>query len=93
MAEQQSNKAGSAWKKTIKTKKGYEMEIISVVIGNKRYTMWPVFQKKGDKSPDYNITEDAPRATAAPARATAAPTSNNGYKPVETNEPAGDLPF
>jgi hypothetical protein len=50
--------AGAAWRKVITTSKG-EVEILSVVIGDKRYTAWPnSFKKEGEKSPDYRLQED-----------------------------------
>ncbi len=55
-----SNKesAGAAWKKVINTKNG-EVEILSVQIGDKRYSLWPnSFKKPGEKTPDYRLYED-----------------------------------
>jgi uncharacterized protein (DUF736 family) len=55
-----SNKeaAGAAWKKVINTKNG-EVEVLSVQIGDKRYTAWPnTFKKPGEKTPDYRLQED-----------------------------------
>lgn len=49
---------GAAWKKTINTKNG-EVEILSITIGDKRYTAWPnSFKKEGEKSPDYRLNLD-----------------------------------
>ena len=56
MSNQQS--AGAAWRKVITTKNG-EVEILSLVIGDKRYTMWPnTLKKEGEKTPDYRLQED-----------------------------------
>jgi hypothetical protein len=50
--------AGAAWKKTVTTKNG-EVEILSITIGDKRYSAWPnTFKKEGEKSPDYRLQED-----------------------------------
>lgn len=50
--------AGAAWKKIIKTSSG-EVEVLSLTIGDKRYTLWPNgFKKEGEKSPDYRLKED-----------------------------------
>lgn len=50
--------AGGAWKKTITTKNG-QVEVLSISIGDKRYTAWPnTFKKEGDKSPDYKLQVD-----------------------------------
>lgn len=55
---EQKQSAGAAWKKTIKTKNG-QMEVLSLVIGDKRYTMWPnQYKKEGEKSPDYRVQVD-----------------------------------
>lgn len=49
---------GAAWRKVITTKNG-EVEILSLVIGDKRYTMWPnTLKKEGEKTPDYRLQED-----------------------------------
>ena len=56
MSNQQS--AGAALRKVITTKNG-EVEILSLVIGDKRYTMWPnTLKKEGEKTPDYRLQED-----------------------------------
>lgn len=58
--------AGAAWKKVVKTKNG-EVEVLSLTIGDKRYTAWPnTFKKEGEKSPDYRLQEDTykPKETA-----------------------------
>jgi hypothetical protein len=58
--------AGGAWKKTINTKNG-PVEILSISIGDKRYTAWPnTFKKEGEKSPDYRLNLDTyePKAEA-----------------------------
>ena len=50
--------AGAAWKKVINTKNG-EVEVLSITIGDKRYTAWPnTFKKEGERSPDYRLNED-----------------------------------
>lgn len=50
--------AGAAWKKVITTSRG-EVEILSLTIGDKRYTMWPnTLKQPGEKSPDYRLQED-----------------------------------
>lgn len=50
--------AGGAWKKTVKTKNG-DVEILSISIGDKRYSAWPnQFKKEGEKTPDYRLVED-----------------------------------
>lgn len=63
--------AGAAWKKVINTKNG-EVEVLSITIGDKRYTAWPnTFKKEGERSPDYRLNEDTytPKAAAtAPAK-------------------------
>lgn len=49
---------GAAWKKLVNTKNG-EVEVLSILIGDKRYTAWPnSFKKEGERSPDYRLTED-----------------------------------
>lgn len=49
---------GAAWKKSINTKNG-NVEILSITIGDKRYTAWPnTFKKEGEKSPDYRLQLD-----------------------------------
>lgn len=49
---------GAAWKKSINTKGG-QVEILSIVIGDKKYTAWPnTFKKEGERSPDYRLQED-----------------------------------
>jgi hypothetical protein len=49
---------GAAWKKTINTKNG-PVEVLSITIGDKRYTAWPnTFKKEGEKSPDYRLNVD-----------------------------------
>lgn len=68
---------GAIWKKTVNTKNG-EVEVLSITIGDKRYTAWPnSFKQEGDKSPDYRINEDNYKPQAA--------------KPVAADK--GDLPF
>lgn len=49
---------GAAWKKVVSTRNG-EVEILSLTIGEKRYTMWPnSLKKEGERSPDYRLQED-----------------------------------
>jgi hypothetical protein len=49
---------GAAWKKTINTKNG-PVEVLSITIGDKRYTAWPnTFKKEGERSPDYRLNVD-----------------------------------
>jgi hypothetical protein len=60
--------AGAAWKKNINTKNG-EVEVLSITIGDKRYTAWPnTYKKPGEKSPDYRLQEDnwKPESKLAP---------------------------
>lgn len=62
--------AGAAWRKVINTKNG-EVEVLSITIGDKRYTAWPnTFKKEGERSPDYRLNEDnyTPKEAAAPAK-------------------------
>lgn len=64
MSNQKSDIA--AWKKTVNTKNG-PVEVLSVTVGDKRYTMWPnTFKKEGEKSPDYrgNLDTYEPKAAA-----------------------------
>ena len=62
--------AGAAWKKVVKTKNG-EVEVLSLTIGDKRYTAWPnTFKKEGEKSPDYRLQEDTYKPAAPKAEAT-----------------------
>lgn len=65
MSNKQSD--GAAWKKVISTKNG-PVEVLSITIGDKRYTAWPnTFKKEGEKSPDYRLSVDnyEPKAAAA----------------------------
>lgn len=49
---------GAAWKKAVKTKNG-TVEVLSITIGDKRYTAWPnTYKKDGDKTPDYRLLID-----------------------------------
>jgi hypothetical protein len=58
--------AGAIWKKTVKTKNG-EVEVLSITIGDKRYTAWPnTFKKEGEKSPDYRLQVDTYEKKDAP---------------------------
>ena len=53
-----NNSAGAIWKKVVKTKNG-EVEVLSITVGDKRYTAWPnTFKKEGDRSPDYKLVVD-----------------------------------
>lgn len=46
---------GAAWKKVLTTKNG-PVEVLSITIGETRYTAWPnSFKKEGDKTPDYRL--------------------------------------
>jgi hypothetical protein len=50
--------AGAAWRKVVTTKNG-PVEILSLTIGDKRYSLWPnTFKKEGEKTPDYRLVED-----------------------------------
>ncbi len=54
--------AGAIWKKTVKTKNG-DVEVLSIVIGDQRYTAWPnTFKKEGEKSPDFRLQVDTYQA-------------------------------
>lgn len=64
MSNKQSD--GAAWKKTINTKNG-PVEVLSITIGDKRYTAWPnTFKQEGDKSPDYRLNVDTYEPKAKP---------------------------
>lgn len=70
-------RAGGGWKKTLSNGK----EVISLQIGDKRYSMWVNDYKKEPKQPDYTIYLDdyvKPEVVAE--------------KPVVA-EPENDLPF
>ena len=59
--------AGAAWRKVVTTKNG-EVEILSITIGDKRFSAWPnIYKKEGERSPDYRLVEDTytPKAEAA----------------------------
>lgn len=59
--------AGAAWKKTINTKNG-QVEVLSITIGEQRFTAWPnTFKKEGERSPDYRLQVDTyePKKTAS----------------------------
>ena len=57
---------GGGWLKKINTANG-EVEIISVTIGDKRYSFFPnSYKKPGDKSPDYKVYEDTYTPKEAP---------------------------
>jgi uncharacterized protein (DUF736 family) len=50
--------AGAAWRKVVNTKNG-PVEVLSISIGDKRFTAWPnTFKKDGEKTPDYRLQED-----------------------------------
>jgi len=67
MSAKQSD--GGAWKKTINTKNG-PVEVLSITIGDKRYTAWPnTYKQPGDKSPDYRLNIDTYEPKAKPAAA------------------------
>lgn len=69
--------AGAAWKKTVNTKNG-PVEVLSITIGDQRFTAWPnTFKKEGEKSPDYRLQVDTYQPKAEAPKATF----------------AGDLPF
>lgn len=62
----QRQSEGAIWKKTIKTKNG-DVEVLNVVIGDKRYTAWPnSFKQEGEKSPDYRLQLDTYEAKPKP---------------------------
>ena len=71
--------AGAIWRKQITTKAGQEMEVLSITIGDKRFTAFINSYKTddaNDRSPDYKIYEDTytpkegsvPAAKPAPAK-------------------------
>lgn len=71
--------AGAAWKKTINTKNG-PVEVLSITIGEQRFTAWPnTFKKEGERSPDYRLQVD-----------TYQPKATNTFA---GEVPSGDLPF
>lgn len=77
--------AGAAWKKTVNTKNG-AVEILSITIGDKRYSAWPnTFKKEGERSPDYRLQEDNYQPSVSPVRESAI----NNQKSIQTD----DLPF
>jgi hypothetical protein len=81
--------AGAAWKKVINTKNG-EVEVLSITIGDKRYTAWPnTFKKEGERSPDYRLQIDTyePKVNAEDAKQAAV--NKQKLKTIQ-NE---DLPF
>ncbi len=87
MSNQQS--AGAAWRKIVKTKNG-EVEVLSITIGDKRYTAWPnTFKKPGEKSPDYRLQVDnyEPKEKPAQTYVQQQPTNNT------ITDETGDLPF
>lgn len=79
MSNKQSD--GAAWKKTINTKNG-PVEVLSITIGDKRYTAWPnTYKQEGDKSPDYRLNVDT--YEAKPKQQKAAPQSFAGQSEEE----------
>lgn len=71
--------AGAAWIKTINTKNG-PVNVLSITIGEQRYTAWPnTFKKEGERTPDYRLQVD-----------TYEPKSKNAFA---GDVPSGDLPF
>jgi hypothetical protein len=80
-----SNKVGAAWVKEIDTKAG-KQKILSVTIGEKRYTLFKNGYKEQPKHPDYVVYED----NYTPQQKENTPIVNNTL----TDEPDGnDLPF
>lgn len=60
--------AGAAWKKTINTKNG-PVEVLSITIGDQRFTAWPnSYKKEGERSPDYRLQVDNYEKKSAPAK-------------------------
>lgn len=87
MSNQQS--VGAAWKKTVNTKNG-AVEILSITIGDKRYTAWPnTFKKEGERSPDYRLQEDSYQPNVSPELAKESAINKQRLKTIQ-NE---DLPF
>lgn len=59
--------AGAAWKKTINTKNG-PVEVLSITIGEQRFTAWPnTYKKEGERSPDYRLQVDNYEPKSKPA--------------------------
>jgi hypothetical protein len=80
-----ANKVGAAWVKEIDTKAG-KQKILSVTIGEKRYTFFKNGFKTEPKHPDYVVYED----NYTPQQKENTPIVNNTL----TDEPDGnDLPF
>lgn len=77
---EQKQSAGAIWKKTINTKKG-QMEVLSITIGDQRYTAWPNSFKKNPKEPDYRLEVDNWKPEAKPSA------------PVVKQDLSSDLPF
>jgi len=87
MSNQQS--AGAAWKKTVQTSNG-PVEILSITIGDKRYSAWPnSFKKEGEKTPDYRLREDNYEPKVSPEVAREAAINNQRLKQIQSE----DLPF
>lgn len=81
--------AGAAWRKTITTKNG-EVEILSITIGDKRYSAWPnTFKKEGERTPDYRLTEDNYKPNVSPESAREAAVNKQKLKSIQSQ----DLPF
>lgn len=81
--EKKTESVGAIWKRTINTKNG-EVEILSIVIGDKKFVAWPnTFKKPGEKSPDYRLQIDTyePRQQVPSVQST-----------IETKD-ENDLPF
>lgn len=86
-----ANKVGAAWLKEIDTKNG-KQKILSVQIGDKRFTLFKNSYKTEPKHPDYVVYEDNYQPQEK-QQATAQETKE--YKPsILTDEPdSNDLPF
>jgi hypothetical protein len=90
MAEKKQSD-GAAWKKRIKTKFG-EATILSITIGDKRYTAWEnSYKKEGDNQPDYKIFVDIYEKKGYDGASTPATPQNKSYAPAPPNDT--DLPF
>jgi hypothetical protein len=80
-----ANKVGAAWVKEIETKSG-KQQILSVTIGERRYTFFKNGFKEKPNRPDYVVYED----NYTPQQKENTPIVNNTL----TDEPDGnDLPF
>jgi hypothetical protein len=88
MSNQQS--AGAAWRKIVKTKNG-EVEVLSITIGDQRYTAWPnTFKKPGEKSPDYRLQVDNYQPKEQPAQSVQKHPNNPMSNEAQASD---DLPF